>query len=105
MDIHLLGKNRATVGPGSHWTRVWIPIGAGLFIAALAGSAVVVPQLRLLHVFQALIYGSSPPRTSDEIAIVPGMKHRRVRYVGARQQVLTGYRELRNAISPCGPAA
>ena len=42
--------------PGSQWTRVWIPLGAGLFIFALAGSAVAVPQLRLLHAFQALIY-------------------------------------------------
>ena len=43
-------------GRGSQWTRVWIPLGAGLFIAALMGSAVVIPQLRLLHAFQALIY-------------------------------------------------
>jgi hypothetical protein len=43
-------------GRGSQWTRVWIPLGAGLFIVALIGSAVVVPQLRLLHAFQALIY-------------------------------------------------
>lgn len=42
--------------PKSRWTRVWIPIGAGLFIFALVGSAVAVPQLRLLHAFQALIY-------------------------------------------------
>jgi hypothetical protein len=42
--------------PGSRWTRVWIPIGAGLFIFALVGSAVAIPQLRLLHAFQALIY-------------------------------------------------
>jgi hypothetical protein len=41
---------------GSIWTRVWIPVGAALFIFALFGSAVVVPQLRLLHAFQALIY-------------------------------------------------
>ena len=40
----------------SVWTRVWIPLGAGLMIVALAGSAAVVPQLRLLHLFQALIY-------------------------------------------------
>jgi hypothetical protein len=42
--------------PASHWIRVWIPIGAGLFIFALIGSAVAIPQLRLLHAFQALIY-------------------------------------------------
>ena len=40
----------------SRWTRVWIPLGAGLFISALAGSALAVPQLRMLHLFQALIY-------------------------------------------------
>jgi hypothetical protein len=40
----------------SRWTRVWIPLGAGVFVVALMGSAVVVPQLRLLHAFQALIY-------------------------------------------------
>jgi hypothetical protein len=48
----------ATVGRGSHWTRVWIPVGAALFIFALLGSAVAVPQLRLLHAFQAMIYVS-----------------------------------------------
>jgi hypothetical protein len=42
--------------PGSRATRVWIPIGAGLFMFALVGSAIAVPQLRLLHAFQALIY-------------------------------------------------
>src|SRR5215469_10351154 len=41
---------------GNLWTRTWIPIGAGLFIVALAVSAMVVPQLRLLHLLQALIY-------------------------------------------------
>jgi hypothetical protein len=35
---------------------MWIPLGAGLFIAALVGSAVVAPQLRLLHALQSLIY-------------------------------------------------
>jgi hypothetical protein len=44
--------------PGSRWTRVWIPLGAGLFIAALAGSAIAVPKLLVLHAFQALIYVS-----------------------------------------------
>jgi hypothetical protein len=42
--------------PGLRWSRVWIPVGAGLFIVALIGSAVVVPQLRALHACQALIY-------------------------------------------------
>jgi hypothetical protein len=37
-------------------TRVWIPIGATIFIFALIGSAVFVPSLRVLHTFQALIY-------------------------------------------------
>jgi hypothetical protein len=37
-------------------TRLWIPIGAVLFVIALAGSALAVPQLRLLHFLQALIY-------------------------------------------------
>ena len=41
---------------GSSSTRVWIPIGAGLFLVALAVSAAVVPELRLLHFLQALIY-------------------------------------------------
>jgi hypothetical protein len=46
------------LGPASKppWTRVWIPLGAGLFLCALAGSAFVVPELRPLHLFQALIY-------------------------------------------------
>jgi hypothetical protein len=37
-------------------TRVWIPVGAGLFLVALAVSAVAVPGLRPLHFLQALIY-------------------------------------------------
>ena len=37
-------------------THVWIPIGAGLFLVALAVSAVAVPELRPLHFLQALIY-------------------------------------------------
>lgn len=41
---------------GSAATRVWIPVGAALFIIALVGSALVVPQLRRLHFLQALIY-------------------------------------------------
>ena len=41
---------------GSSSTRVWIPIGAVIFLIALAVSALVVPQLRLLHVLQGLIY-------------------------------------------------
>lgn len=34
----------------------WIDIGAAVFLVALVVSAVVVPELRLLHFFQALIY-------------------------------------------------
>ena len=57
MDIRHAGTSGTLEhGRGSHWTRMWIPIGAGLFIVALVGSALVVPQLRLLHTFQALIY-------------------------------------------------
>jgi len=37
-------------------SRVWIPIGAALFTVALIVSALIVPQLRLLHLLQALIY-------------------------------------------------
>ncbi len=37
-------------------THVWIYIGASLFLVALAVSAVAVPQLRLLHLLQAVIY-------------------------------------------------
>lgn len=40
----------------SRWERVWILLGAGLFVLALIVSALVVPQLRPLHFFQALIY-------------------------------------------------
>lgn len=37
-------------------TRVWIPIAAAVFTVALIVSAVVLPELRLLHVLQGLIY-------------------------------------------------
>lgn len=40
----------------SVWTRVWIPIAVALFVLVLLLSAVLVPQLRILHFFQALIY-------------------------------------------------
>ena len=43
-------------GTGSRWVHVSIPIGVGLFILALTLSAVFAPRLRLLHLFQALIY-------------------------------------------------
>jgi hypothetical protein len=35
---------------------MFIVFGAGLFILALAVSAVLIPQLRFLHLFQAIIY-------------------------------------------------
>jgi hypothetical protein len=41
---------------GSLWVRVSILVGVGLFLLALAVSAAIIPQLRLLHVLQALIY-------------------------------------------------
>jgi len=41
---------------GSRWVHESILLGVGLFILALALSAAFVPQLRLLHFFQALIY-------------------------------------------------
>lgn len=37
-------------------TLAWITAGAALFVVALVVSAWVVPQLRLLHFLQALIY-------------------------------------------------
>jgi hypothetical protein len=37
-------------------TRLWIPVGSALFVAALIVSAWALPQLRLLHFLQALIY-------------------------------------------------
>jgi hypothetical protein len=37
-------------------TLTWIWIGVGLFLIALAGSAFIIPGLRLLHLLQALIY-------------------------------------------------
>jgi hypothetical protein len=47
---------RQDFGSWSFWTRISILIGVGLFILALTGSAVLIPQLRLLHLLQALIY-------------------------------------------------
>jgi hypothetical protein len=41
---------------GSHSAQAWTYIGATLFLVALLVSAIVVPELRLLHSFQALIY-------------------------------------------------
>ncbi len=47
---------RTTPDVPARWTRVAIDVGSSLFIVALAGSAIVVPQLRVLHLLQALIY-------------------------------------------------
>ena len=52
----LVIKNKMERSIGSSSTRVWIPLGAALFLVALAISAIVVPQLRLLHLLQSLIY-------------------------------------------------
>jgi hypothetical protein len=38
------------------WARILILVGVGLFLLALALSAYFVPELRLLHFLQALIY-------------------------------------------------
>ena len=46
-------------GCKSFWTRACIDVGAVSFIFTLAGSAAVIPQLRLLHMLQALIYVSA----------------------------------------------
>jgi hypothetical protein len=51
----LTGVNDGLVNQSSA-RRVWIPIGAGIFVVALAVSAVAVPELRLLHFLQAFIY-------------------------------------------------
>ena len=40
----------------ARWTRISVSIGVGGFLLALAISALLVPELRLLHLFQALIY-------------------------------------------------
>jgi hypothetical protein len=48
-----MNRDSATSIPATH---VWIPIGAAVFTVALIVSALVVPQLRLLHILQALIY-------------------------------------------------
>src|SRR5215475_13422016 len=41
---------------GFYSTQVWIYLGATLFLVALLVSAIVVPELRLLNLMQALIY-------------------------------------------------
>jgi hypothetical protein len=56
IDAHPVARSGQDHARASYWSRTWIPTGAGLFILALLGSAVAVPQLRWLHAFQALIY-------------------------------------------------
>lgn len=41
---------------GPHAAQLWTCIGATLFLVALLVSAIVVPDLRILHSLQALIY-------------------------------------------------
>ena len=41
---------------GFYSTQLWTYLGAALFLVALLVSAIVVPELRLLHLMQALIY-------------------------------------------------
>lgn len=41
---------------GPHSAQAWTYVGATLFLVALLVSAIVIPELRLLHSFQALIY-------------------------------------------------
>src|ERR1700723_2200910 len=47
---------RESPSNGLRSTQVWIYVGAALFLLALLLSAVLVPDLRILHSFQALIY-------------------------------------------------
>jgi hypothetical protein len=47
-------RNGRLNGPNS--AQAWTYIGATLFLSALLVSAIVIPGLRLLHSFQALIY-------------------------------------------------
>ncbi len=41
---------------GFYWTQMWVYVGATLFLVALLVSAIVDPELSVLHCFQALIY-------------------------------------------------
>ena|ERR1700722_17746265 len=59
-------------------TRVWIPLGATLFLVALAISAIVVPQLRLLHRSSQLF---TLPSLLLRVAIVHGGLARALRSV------------------------
>ncbi|HVH85192.1 MAG TPA: hypothetical protein VM912_00610 [Terriglobales bacterium] len=55
-ESYVVRNMRVEPATESRSACVWVPFGAGLFIVALIISAAVVPQLRLLHLFQALIY-------------------------------------------------
>jgi hypothetical protein len=48
----VIEPNRST----PYWVRTSILFGVGLFLIALTVSAIFIPQLRLLHSLQALIY-------------------------------------------------
>jgi hypothetical protein len=45
-----------TANAGAGWPRVLIFLGVLFFLIALTLSAIVIPQLRLLHILQSLIY-------------------------------------------------
>lgn len=49
-------KTKQIKGDYRSWTTILIILGAVIFLIALAVSAAFVPELRVLHVFQALIY-------------------------------------------------
>ena len=51
-----VGTRESAPSTQDRWARAGVALGAALFISALAISAAVVPELRLLHVCQALIY-------------------------------------------------
>jgi hypothetical protein len=48
--------NKIETMNNSSSNRIWIQVGAALFLVALAISALVVTRLRFLHLLQALIY-------------------------------------------------
>ena len=50
-----MGQNSVHLG-GYRSAQTWIYVGAGLFLLALLVSGVLVPELRVLHSLQALIY-------------------------------------------------
>jgi len=56
IPVFVNGDMRSSPQPASLWIRVCLPVGAGLFILALILSAIILPQFRPLHAFQALIY-------------------------------------------------